>query len=91
MDIDIDFFMFDGEDDDFDVFYYKFKKQDRGKGKVFVENLKMELKVLLQEKFVVRGVLIRYLISGSKVIVDDLIKLIGEFVFFFYKFCFIEG
>lgn len=78
MDIDIDPSMLDGEDDDPDAPYYKPKKQDRSKGKASVENLKMELRALLQEKLVARGVSIRYPTSGSKVIVDDLIKSTGE-------------
>ncbi|KIR59411.1 ATP-dependent RNA helicase MAK5 [Cryptococcus bacillisporus CA1873] len=78
MDIDIDPSMLDGEDDDPDAPYYKPKKQDRSKGKASVENLKMELKALLQEKLVARGVSIRYPTSGSKVIVDDLIKSTGH-------------
>ncbi|OWZ74759.1 ATP-dependent RNA helicase MAK5 [Cryptococcus neoformans Bt85] len=78
MDIDIDPSMLDGEEDDPDAPYYKPKKQDRSKGKASVENLKSELRALLQEKLVARGVSIRYPTSGSKVIVDDLIKSTGH-------------
>ncbi|WVO14692.1 hypothetical protein L204_102330 [Cryptococcus depauperatus] len=78
LDVAVDPKMLDNEADDPDAPFYKPKKTDRSKGKINVESLKRELKELLGEKLVARGVSLRYPTSGSKVIVDDLIKSTGH-------------
>ncbi|ODN77156.1 ATP-dependent RNA helicase MAK5 [Cryptococcus amylolentus CBS 6039] len=82
MDLDIDPTMLSDGEDDPDAPYHKAKKMDKAKGKTNldgkVDGLKMELRELLKEKLVARGVSTRYPTSGSKVIVDDLIKSTGH-------------
>ncbi|WVQ78919.1 ATP-dependent RNA helicase MAK5 [Cryptococcus sp. DSM 104549] len=78
MDIDIDPSMLSGEEDDPDAPYYKAKKTVRGKGKAKVDGLKAELRELLGERLLARGVSTRYPTSGSKVIVDGMINSTGH-------------
>ncbi|KAK8861716.1 ATP-dependent RNA helicase MAK5 [Kwoniella newhampshirensis] len=79
MDIDLDPSMLSGEEDDPDLPFFRPQKATRGKGKAQrVEGMKEELKGLLKEKMVARGVSTRYPTSGSKVIVDDLLRETGH-------------
>ncbi|WWD16361.1 hypothetical protein CI109_100787 [Kwoniella shandongensis] len=79
MDIDLDPTMLSGEEDDPDLPFYRPKKASRAKGKAErVEGMKEQLKGLLKEKLVARGVSTRYPTSGSKVIVDDLLRETGH-------------
>jgi hypothetical protein len=57
---------------------YQRKKNTRPGKTVNPEALKAELKALLREPLMARGVSARYPTSGSKVIIDDLLGASGE-------------
>ncbi|CAD6585850.1 MAG: ATP-dependent RNA helicase [Tremellales sp. Tagirdzhanova-0007] len=74
MDVDIDPAMMSGAESDFDgpVQRRKLGRADK------VDSLKMELREKLLEPLMARGVSARYPTSGSKVIIDDLIRSTGH-------------
>ncbi|WVW82057.1 hypothetical protein I302_104062 [Kwoniella bestiolae CBS 10118] len=79
MDLDIDpDLLSDDEDNDPDLPYTKKQKSKKGVKRVDVRSLKEELRVLLSEKLLARGISARYPTSGSKIIVDDLLRETGH-------------
>lgn len=66
------------EDGDPDAPFAQKKKRKGNRTRRSVPELKAELKALLAEPLMARGVSARYPTSGSKVIVDDLLKNTGE-------------
>ncbi|KAK6905469.1 hypothetical protein I203_106298 [Kwoniella mangroviensis CBS 8507] len=79
MDLDIDpDLLSDQDDQDPDLPYTKKQKTKKGAKRVDVRGLKDELRGLLSEKLLARGVSARYPTSGSKIIVDDLLRETGH-------------
>ncbi|WWD09175.1 hypothetical protein V865_007297 [Kwoniella europaea PYCC6329] len=79
MDLDIDpDLLSDQDDQDPDLPYTKKQKTKKGAKRVDVRALKDELRALLSEKLLARGVSARYPTSGSKIIVDDLLRETGH-------------
>ncbi|WWC58365.1 uncharacterized protein I303_100905 [Kwoniella dejecticola CBS 10117] len=80
MDLDIDPDMFsDAEEDDKDLPYSRTIKQKKGMKKaVDIRGLRNQLRELLSEKLIARGISAKYPTSGSKVIIDDLLKQTGH-------------
>ena len=74
--IDLTFRLSDPEDTDL-PFHTKGRPSSRRTVKA--EGLKAELKILLKEPLVARGVSAKYPTSGSKVIIDDLLAAAGMF------------
>jgi len=66
------------EDDDPDAPYAQRKKFKGGKKRPNVPKLKADLKSLLAQPLMARGVSARYPTSGTRVIVDELINSTGE-------------
>jgi ATP-dependent RNA helicase DDX24/MAK5 len=65
------------EDDDPDAPYAQRKKFKGGKKRLNIPKLKTDLKTLLAEPLMARGVSARYPTSGTRVIVDELINSTG--------------
>jgi ATP-dependent RNA helicase DDX24/MAK5 len=65
------------EDDDPDAPYAQRKKFKGGKKRLNISKLKADLKTLLAEPLMARGVSARYPTSGTRVIVDELINSTG--------------
>ncbi|WWC66623.1 uncharacterized protein I206_100526 [Kwoniella pini CBS 10737] len=80
MDIDIDPDMFsDKEEEDKDLPFSRKIKQKKGmKKSIDLKGLRNKLKELLNEKLIARGISAKYPTSGSKVIIDDLLRQTGH-------------
>ncbi|WWC86013.1 uncharacterized protein L201_000884 [Kwoniella dendrophila CBS 6074] len=83
MDLDIDpDLLSDNElDQDKDLPYHRNNKNTSKKGqkkRKDIKSLKFELKDLLKEKLLARGISAKYPTSGSKVIIDDLLRETGH-------------
>ena len=74
------------DEDDPDMPFHQRHKGKAGKGsKRNVEALKAQLKGLLAQPLIARGVSARYPTSGSKVIIDDLLQSTGELASYVLK------
>ncbi|WRT63931.1 uncharacterized protein IL334_000858 [Kwoniella shivajii] len=79
MDLDVDPDLFSDQEDDPDLPFSRRVKKHKGQKKnIDVRALKDELRELLKEKLMARGVSAKYPTSGSKVIVDDLLRETGH-------------
>ncbi|OCF44081.1 ATP-dependent RNA helicase MAK5 [Kwoniella heveanensis CBS 569] len=78
MDLDIDPDMLSDAEDDPDLPFHKPNRGKKANKKVDVSGLKAELRQLLSEKLMARGVSAKYPTSGSKIIVDDLLRETGH-------------
>ncbi|KAI9632805.1 P-loop containing nucleoside triphosphate hydrolase protein [Dioszegia hungarica] len=78
MDIDLDDDMLDDGELTFDRPHIRPQHRRKGNRTESVANLKAELKHLMKEPLVARGVSARYPTGGSKVIIDDLVRASGH-------------
>ncbi|WVR03687.1 hypothetical protein IAU60_000682 [Kwoniella sp. DSM 27419] len=78
MDLDIDPTMLSDMEDDPDLPYHKPNRGKKANKKTDVRGLKEELRQLMSEKLMARGVSAKYPTSGSKIIIDDLIRATGH-------------
>lgn len=69
----------DLEDDDEHTSHKQGKKQKPSDTKLY--NLKAELSELLQQPLMARGVSAKYPTSGSRIVIDDLLKADSECLF----------
>ncbi|WVF66002.1 hypothetical protein IAT40_000740 [Kwoniella sp. CBS 6097] len=78
MDLDIDPTMLSDAEDDPDLPFHKPNRGKKANKKTDVSGLKAELRELMREKLMARGVSAKYPTSGSKIIVDDLLRETGH-------------